>query len=210
MKKVVPPLFDPQLIKTFLHQILQGLSFCHNRAIMHRDLKPENVLIKLLGTGGRPQAKLADFGLARSICVSTTKRQYTKEVATIWYRCPEVLLGEASYGYGVDVWSVGCIFAELVNRKPLFPGRTEIDMLFKIFEVLGSPTAHDWSYYNSLPEYSSLFPKWRPLDLRTIVPNLCETGCHLLGQMLAMVPVKRISAAEALQHPYFADLKPHN
>lgn len=212
IKQVLSPTtFDPQLVKMFLHQILEGLVFCHNRAIVHRDLKPENVLIKVLsGLGGAtPIAKLADFGLARGLH-SMTKRQYTKEVVTIWYRCPEVLLGEASYGYGIDVWSVGCIFVELVNRKPLFPGNTEIDMLFKIFKVMGSPEAYtnnnDWSYFHSLPEYSSIFPKWSPLDLRAVVPNLCETGCHLLGQLLSMVPAKRISAAEALKHPYFADL----
>lgn len=101
-------------------------------------------------------------------------------MVTLWYRAPEILLGSRHYSTPVDVWSVGCIFAEMVNQRPLFPGDSEIDELFKIFRVLGTPSEETWPGVTSLPDFKSAFPKWPPKDLKTVVPNLGSAGLDLL------------------------------
>ena len=110
----------------------KGVAYCHSIGIMHRDLKPQNILISNNG-----DIKVADFGLARSFNYSITKQKYTKEIVTLWYRAPELLLGEKEYGTAVDMWSIGCIFAELITRKPFFMGDSQIDQIFKIFQYSG-------------------------------------------------------------------------
>jgi serine/threonine protein kinase len=114
------------VFQSYLYQILKGIAYCHSHRILHRDLKLANLLIDRKGV-----LKLADFGLARAFGVPI--RTYTHEVVTLWYRAPEILLGQARYSTPVDMWSVGCIFAELVTKRPLFPGDCEIDELFRIF-----------------------------------------------------------------------------
>jgi serine/threonine protein kinase len=109
-----------------MYQLLKGMDFCHARGIMHRDLKPQNLLVDKRGI-----LKLADFGLARAFMIPV--RQYTHEVVTLWYRAPEILLGQKTYAPAVDMWSIGTIFAEMVNQHPLWPGISEIDELFRIF-----------------------------------------------------------------------------
>lgn len=116
----------PAVIKKFMTQLCEGIRYCHSHRVLHRDLKPQNLLIDKDGN-----LKLADFGLARAFGVPL--RTYTHEVVTLWYRAPEILLGGRQYSTGVDMWSVGCIFAEMCTRKPLFPGDSEIDEIFKIF-----------------------------------------------------------------------------
>ncbi|CAF5060750.1 unnamed protein product, partial [Rotaria sp. Silwood1] len=117
---------DIALIRSYMYQIIDALLFCHCRRIIHRDLKPQNLLVDTKGI-----IKLADFGLARAFSVPL--RIYTHEVVTLWYRAPEVLLGASRYSCPVDVWSVGCIFAEMYTKRPLFQGDSEIDQLFRIF-----------------------------------------------------------------------------
>ncbi|CAD5196558.1 unnamed protein product [Musa acuminata subsp. malaccensis] len=191
---------DPRLVKTYLHQILRGIAYCHSHRILHRDLKPQNLLIDR-----RTNAlKLADFGLARAFGIPV--RTFTHEVVTLWYRAPEILLGSRHYSTPVDVWSIGCIFAEMVNRRPLFPGDSEIDELFKIFRVLGTPNEDTWPGVTSLPDFKSAFPKWLSKDLVTVVPNLTAAGVDLLSKMLCLDPSKRITARQALEHEYFKDL----
>uniref|UniRef100_A0A1D1Z522 Cell division control protein 2 n=1 Tax=Anthurium amnicola TaxID=1678845 RepID=A0A1D1Z522_9ARAE len=166
---------SPQLIKTFLYQILRGIAYCHSHRVLHRDLKPQNLLIDR-----RTNAlKLADFGLARAFGIPV--RTFTHEVVTLWYRAPEILLGSRHYSTPVDVWSVGCIFAEMVNQRPLFPGDSEIDELFKIFRVLGTPNEGTWPGVTSLPDFKAAFPKWPPKDLATVVPTLEPAGVDLLS-----------------------------
>jgi cyclin-dependent kinase len=114
------------VVRKFMMQLCEGIKYCHSRRVLHRDLKPQNLLIDKEGN-----LKLADFGLARAFGVPL--RTYTHEVVTLWYRAPEILLGGRQYSTGVDMWSVGCIFAEMCTRKPLFPGDSEIDEIFKIF-----------------------------------------------------------------------------
>jgi cyclin-dependent kinase 1 len=118
----------PNLIKSYMSQFLKGLEFCHTRGVMHRDLKPQNLLVSRSG-----QLKIADFGLARAFCPPI--RPLTHEVVTLWYRPPEILLGSQTYAPPMDAWAVGTILVEMVSKRPLFPGDSEIDELYKIFQV---------------------------------------------------------------------------
>uniref|UniRef100_A0A453N3D9 Protein kinase domain-containing protein n=1 Tax=Aegilops tauschii subsp. strangulata TaxID=200361 RepID=A0A453N3D9_AEGTS len=147
------------IVKSFLYQILRGIAYCHSHRVLHRDLKPQNLLIDRRTNS----LKLADFGLARAFGIPV--RTFTHEVVTLWYRAPEILLGARQYSTPVDVWSVGCIFAEMVNQKPLFPGDSEIDELFKIFRIMGTPNEETWPGVSSLPDYKSAFPKWPSVEL---------------------------------------------
>jgi serine/threonine protein kinase len=189
------------LVKSYLYQLVRGIAFCHSHRVLHRDLKPQNLLIDRKGN-----LKLADFGLARAFGVPI--RTYTHEVVTLWYRAPEILLGGRQYSTPVDVWSIGCIFAELVTRQPLFPGDSEIDELFKIFRQLGTPTEETWPGVTAYRDYKPTFPQWSSKPLNTVpgLERLEESGLDLLMKMLIYEPSKRISARDALRHPYFDDL----
>eukprot|EP01018_Ginkgo_biloba_P020448 Gb_39785 [translate_table: standard] len=167
-------------IVTFLYQILRGIAYCHSHRVLHRDLKPQNLLIDRQSNA----LKLADFGLARAFGIPV--RTFTHEVVTLWYRAPEILLGSRHYSTPVDVWSVGCIFAEMVNQRPLFPGDSEIDELFKIFRVLGTPNEETWPGVTSLPDFKSAFPKWpakvAPLEVFQKVTFLLRQAPTSLGE----------------------------
>ncbi|KAF2072940.1 hypothetical protein CYY_005733 [Polysphondylium violaceum] len=190
---------SPQLIKSYMYQLLKGLAHSHSHRILHRDLKPQNLLIDRLGS-----LKLADFGLARAISIPV--RVYTHEIVTLWYRAPEVLLGSKTYSVPVDMWSVGCIFGEMLAKKPLFSGDCEIDQIFRIFRVLGTPNESIWPGFSKLPEFVSTFPEWPGQPLAKVFPNCENSALDLISQMLQYEPSKRISAKAALNHPYFHDL----
>lgn len=187
------------LVKSYLNQLLQGIAYCHSHRVLHRDLKPQNLLIDTDGN-----IKLADFGLARAFGVPV--RTYTHEVVTLWYRAPEILLGSRFYSTPVDVWSIGCIFAEMITKRALFPGDSEIDQLFRIFRTLGTPDDTLWPGVSQLPDYKASFPKWPAQETREIVPSLDKDGHDLLAKMLTYEPSRRISAKAALNHPYFQDV----
>jgi len=187
------------LIKSYLYQLLKGICFCHQHRVLHRDLKPQNLLIDRKGN-----LKIGDFGLARAVGIPL--RTYTHEVVTLWYRAPEILLGGRQYSTPVDVWSIGCIFAEMVTCSPLFPGDSEIDQLFKIFRCLGTPTEETWPGVSNFKDFKPTFPQWIGNNLAKQVPGIEPLGLDLLKRMLAYEPSKRISAREALQHEYFKDL----
>ncbi|EPS96765.1 hypothetical protein FOMPIDRAFT_1025270 [Fomitopsis schrenkii] len=198
--KVGSPI-TPDMVKKFTYQLNAGLLYCHSHRILHRDLKPQNLLIDKYDN-----LKLADFGLARAFGIPM--RTYTHEVVTLWYRAPEVLLGSRHYSTAIDMWSVGCIFAEMVMRgHPLFPGDSEIDQIFKIFRVLGTPSEDNWPGVSQLPDYKPTFPHWSAQDLGDHVPVLDEDGLDLLRAMLTYDTTKRISAKRARTHPYFDGLK---
>lgn len=176
------------LVKSYLYQICQGTCYCHQRRVLHRDLKPQNLLIDSNGA-----IKLADFGLARAIGIPV--RVYTHEVVTLWYRAPEVLLGSQRYSMAVDIWSIGCIFAEMAMKKPIFHGDSEIDQLFRIFRVLSTPTDQNWKGVSELPDYKVTFPKWRDNKLNAQVSEYLDTdGQDLLEKMFIYDPAKRVSA----------------
>jgi serine/threonine protein kinase len=187
---------DPKLVKSLMHQLCSGLSYCHSRGIMHRDLKPANLLVSKSGV-----LKIADFGLGRSF--TPPIRVLTHEVVTLWYRAPEILLGSQAYSPSVDVWGVGCIFAELVMKSPLFPGTSEVDELRMIFSLLGTPNDDVWPDVTKLPEWKSDFPAWPRRSLHNKVHGLDEHGIDLLQSFLAYSPVHRISAKKALERSYF-------
>ncbi|XP_075697267.1 cyclin-dependent kinase 1 isoform X2 [Rhinoderma darwinii] len=194
---------DTMLVKSYVYQILQGITFCHSKRVLHRDLKPQNLLIDSKGV-----IKLADFGLARAFGIPV--RVYTHEVVTLWYRAPEVLLGTVRYSTPVDVWSIGTIFAEIATKKPLFHGDSEIDQLFRIFRALGTPSNEVWPEVESLQNYKNTFPKWKGGKLASNVKNIDKDGLDLISKMLIYDPIKRISAKCALLHPYFDDLDKSN
>uniref|UniRef100_A0A914D0K7 cyclin-dependent kinase n=1 Tax=Acrobeloides nanus TaxID=290746 RepID=A0A914D0K7_9BILA len=176
-----------------------ALAYCHTHRIIHRDLKPQNLLVTNNGI-----IKLADFGLARTFSIPS--RCYTHEVVTLWYRAPEVLLGARFYSTAIDIWSLACIFAELVRGKPLFTGDSEIDQLFKIFRILGTPTSDSWPGVEKLPDYKASFPKWKTVNLRSQVVGMNEDGLDLLKEMLVYTPMSRITAKNALSHRYLRDV----
>jgi len=186
-------------IKSYLYQLLNGLAYCHSRRVIHRDLKPQNLLIDKAGT-----IKLADFGLARAFGVPI--KTLTHEVETLWYRAPEILLGQKEYALPVDIWSVGCIFAEMVEKKPLFMGDSEIDQIFKIFMFHGTPTNTHWPGVTSLPDFKTTFPKFKGVQPENYFQNFDKVGLDLLMQMICLDPAKRISAKQGLKHPYFDGL----
>jgi len=135
-----------------MYQLLVGIDYCHRRRIIHRDLKPQNLLINSKGV-----LKIADFGLAREYRFPIPV--YTHEIVTLWYRPPCILLGSPKYTTAVDIWSAGTILAEMICKRPLFPGDSEIDQLFCIFRILGTPKRGDWPAMAEYPDYSTKFPK---------------------------------------------------
>jgi len=193
------------ILKSFLYQLLTGVAYCHHHRVLHRDLKPPNLLINREG-----QLKLADFGLARAFGIPV--RSYTHEVVTLWYRAPDVLMGSRKYSTPVDIWSVGCIFAEMANGRPLVAGTSESDQLDRIFRLLGTPTLQEYPGIVDLPEYSTDIPPYpKPRGgLASLVPTLDETGVDLLSKMLQYDPARRITAQAALEHPFFYDMTRRN
>ncbi|XP_065321484.1 cyclin-dependent kinase 5-like isoform X2 [Gordionus sp. m RMFG-2023] len=190
-------MIDPNIVRSFLRQLLCGLSYCHSHHVLHRDLKPQNLLINKNG-----ELKLADFGLARAFGIPV--RCYSSEVVTLWYRPPDVLFGAKIYSTSIDMWSSGCIFAEMANAgKPLFPGSDVEDELRRIFKLLGTPTESEWPEMINLPDYKH-FPNYQPIaNLSYVIPNLSPKGIYLLKKFLVCNPLKRISAEQALKHGYF-------
>ncbi|PYH99984.1 negative regulator of the PHO system [Aspergillus ellipticus CBS 707.79] len=190
---------DTATMKSFTRQLLRGIGFCHENGILHRDLKPQNLLLDQNG-----RLKLADFGLARAFGIPIST--FSNEVVTLWYRAPDVLLGSQTYNTNIDIWSIGCIMAEMCTGWPLFAGTTNEDQLLKIFKVMGTPTELTWPGVSQLPQYRADFPVCPPQRLQHIIPSIDPLGADLLGRMLQLCPDMRISAADALQHPWFQDL----
>nr|CCC91784.1 putative CDC2-related protein kinase [Trypanosoma congolense IL3000] len=193
--------FVGEKLQRIMFQLLLGLHECHSRRFVHRDIKPSNILIDRRESA----VKLADFGLGRVFRVPL--QTYTTEVMTLWYRAPEVLLGDKRYLPAVDIWSMGCVFAELARRKSLFAGDTAINQLFSIFQLLGTPTEATWRGVTSLPHHNVDFPRWAAQSLATAVPTLDDAGVDLLGKMLCYNPRERITAFEALHHTYFDEIR---
>jgi cyclin-dependent kinase 2 len=196
MKTLTGPLNSDQ-VRSFSRQLFEGIIHCHNRRIIHRDLKPQNLLID-------PNSgilKIADFGLARAFSVPI--RTLTHEIETLWYRAPEVLLGQKEYSLGVDIWAIGCIFAELHERKPLFMGDSEIDQIFKIFQFHGTPNEKTWPGVSHIPDFKPSFPRFKAVNPYESFKNMKPDAIDLLLKLISLDPAKRISAVEALKHPYF-------
>lgn len=189
----------PLTIKSFMYQLLKGIDFCHQNRVLHRDLKPQNLLINSKGS-----LKLGDFGLARAFGIPVNT--FSNEVVTLWYRAPDVLLGSRTYNTSIDIWSAGCIMAEMYTGRPLFPGTTNEDQIVRIFRIMGTPTERTWPGITQFPEYKPNFQMYATQDLRQILPQIDPDGIDLLQRMLQLRPEFRISAHDALKHRWFNDL----
>ncbi|KAK1721745.1 kinase-like domain-containing protein [Colletotrichum lupini] len=205
LKSILEDMPEPFLlseVKTLLRQLTAGVAYLHDNWILHRDLKTSNLLLN-----NRGQLKIADFGMARYVGDPAPK--LTQLVVTLWYRSPELLLGAKAYGKAVDMWSVGCIFGELLTREPLLQGTNEVDQVTKIFELCGVPTQEKWPSFRSLPNARSLrFPKTPNVTgsmIRTKFTTLTNAGCKLLNDLLSLNPDSRPSAKEMLEHKYFRE-----
>lgn len=209
--------FTQAEVKCLLRQLLAGISHLHTHWVVHRDIKPSNLLMDNAG-----RLCICDFGMARHY--GEPLKAYTQPVVTLWYRAPELLLGQRVYGPPVDVFSVGCIFAELLTRKPLFrtEGGSDAEMLGLIFNLLGTPTSESWPGLTALPgapAVAKMKPR-PPQSLRSALgmvggggsfggtTSVSDAGLELLRGMLALDPAQRISAADALGHRWFAESPP--
>ncbi|TIA87852.1 hypothetical protein E3P99_02907 [Wallemia hederae] len=203
LKTLMHTMPEPFLIsevKTLLRQLLAATQHAHSNWILHRDLKASNLLMN-----NRGQIKVADFGMARRY--ADPVEDMTQLVVTLWYRAPEILLGEKRYTTAVDVWSIGCIFAELITAQPLFGGRSELEQIKLIFTTLGQPSEDVWKGFNQLPHAKSINTSQFPLysSLRHHFKILSDKGIDLMSRLLAYDPKKRISCEEALEHPFFSE-----
>lgn len=188
----------------FLYQILRALKYIHSAHVLHRDLKPSNLLLN-----GNCDLKVCDFGLARVAHPEENHAGFlTEYVATRWYRAPEIMLSWKEYTKSIDVWSVGCIFAELLGRKPLFPGKDYIHQLALITDVIGTPEETDIECIESekARRYIRSLPFKPKIPPARIYPNANPLALELLQKMIVFHPGKRITVEEALAHPYLASL----
>eukprot|EP00002_Diphylleia_rotans_P025553 TRINITY_DN5052_c0_g1_i4.p1 TRINITY_DN5052_c0_g1~~TRINITY_DN5052_c0_g1_i4.p1 ORF type:complete len:378 (-),score=61.92 TRINITY_DN5052_c0_g1_i4:359-1492(-) len=192
-----------------IYQCLRALKFMHTGDLLHRDMKPSNLLLN-----AECHVKIADFGLARSIAglenPSGASPVLTDYVATRWYRAPEILMGSTKYTRGVDMWSVGCILGELLGGKPMFPGTSTLNQLDKVIEVTGRPTPDDIESIKSPFAVSMLdsLPPSKPKSISSMFPNASPEACDLLKKLLVFNPSKRLTAEQAINHPYVAQF--HN
>jgi len=188
-------------VQYFLYQILRGLKYLHSANILHRDLKPGNLLVN-----ANCDLKICDLGLARMMDPADVLRDMTEYVVTRWYRPPELLLSSTAYTKSIDMWSVGCILAELMARKPLFPGKNHVDQLNLITSIVGTPLPEELLIVTN--EQALKFMKSMPfkprVNLGTRIADASPVGIALLDQMLQFDPRKRISVQTALEHPYLA------
>ncbi|KAH7883735.1 Pkinase-domain-containing protein [Phlebopus sp. FC_14] len=198
---LMPSPFLQSEIKTLVLQLLSAVAHCHSNWILHRDLKTSNLLMNNRGT-----IKVADFGLARRYGDPVGVGGLTQLVVTLWYRAPEILLGATKYSTAIDMWSVGCIFAELFLKEPLFQAKGEIELLSMIFKLLGPPTSSSWPDYSSLPLAKTIaLPSPHGPQFRQRFHYMTTSGIDLLMSLLTYNPEQRISAEEALRHPYFSE-----
>lgn len=201
--------FAQSEVKNMMHELLSAMAHVHNAWYLHRDLKTNNILVHKSG-----RIALCDFGLARKY--EMPPKNMTQMVVTLWYRSPELLFGEAKYGAEIDMWSIGCIFGELLVKDAILQGQGELDQIQKIFALLGTPTDESWPEFSSLPSAGTF--KWKSRDgnelgrkfqinafSSTGQTYLDPNGFDLLKKLLTLNPCKRITAVDALKHAYFTE-----
>jgi cyclin-dependent kinase 7 len=188
-------------IKAYMQMLLSGIQHCHERWVLHRDIKPGNILL----SSKDGSLKLADFGLGR--LYGSPSLLLTDLVVTLWYRPPELVFGSRKYSPAVDIWSLGCIFAELLLRAPIFYANTEIELLRKIFGLLGTPSEETWAGVTALPYYLEFRPQ-KAYGLGNLLTAADADAIDLISKMLTLNPAARITAKEALEHRYFKS-EPH-
>ncbi|XP_012601917.1 MAPK/MAK/MRK overlapping kinase isoform X3 [Microcebus murinus] len=183
-------------IRYYMYQLCKSLDHMHRNGIFHRDVKPENILIK------QDVLKLGDFGSCRSVY---SKQPYTEYISTRWYRAPECLLTDGFYTYKMDLWSAGCVFYEIASLQPLFPGANELDQISKIHDVIGTPAQKTLTKFKQSRAMSFDFPFKKGSGIPLLTTNLSPQCLSLLHSMVAYDPDERITARQALQHPYFQE-----
>uniref|UniRef100_H0XHE5 MAPK/MAK/MRK overlapping kinase n=1 Tax=Otolemur garnettii TaxID=30611 RepID=H0XHE5_OTOGA len=183
-------------IMYYMYQLCKSLDHMHRNGIFHRDVKPENILIK------QDVLKLGDFGSCRSVY---SKQPYTEYISTRWYRAPECLLTDGFYTYKMDLWSAGCVFYEIASLRPLFPGANELDQISKIHDVIGTPAQKTLIKFKQSRAMSFDFPFKKGSGIPLLTTNLSQQCLSLLHAMVAYDPDERITAHQALQHPYFKE-----
>ncbi|KDP30954.1 hypothetical protein JCGZ_11330 [Jatropha curcas] len=207
LMQVMKQPFSTSEVKCLMLQLLEGVKYLHDNWVLHRDLKTSNLLLNNQG-----ELKICDFGMSRRY--GSPLKPYTSLVVTLWYRAPELLLGAKQYSTAIDMWSVGCIMAELLGKDPSFKGKSEIDQLAKIFRVLGTPSEASWPGFSKLPgskanfvkQPHNLLRKKFPATSFTGSPVLSDLGFDLLNKLLSYDPEKRITADAALNHPWFSEV----
>ncbi|KAF7151193.1 hypothetical protein RHSIM_Rhsim02G0086000 [Rhododendron simsii] len=183
----------------FLYQILRGLKYIHSANVLHRDLKPSNLLLN-----ANCDLKICDFGLAR---VTSETDFMTEYVVTRWYRAPELLLNSSDYTAAIDVWSVGCVFMELMDRKPLFPGRDHVHQLRLLMELIGTPSETEVEFLNeNAKRYLRQLQPYRRQSFTEKFPQVNPAAIDLIEKMLTFDPRQRITVEDALAHPYLTSL----
>ncbi|KAI9326423.1 kinase-like domain-containing protein [Zopfochytrium polystomum] len=197
--------FTPAQIKSFMKQLLEGTHYLHLNSILHRDMKTANILVDARGT-----LKIADFGLARALLKSKKDVKYTNCVVTRWYRPPELLMGETIYGPAIDMWGVGCVFGEILKRRPILMGNSDLDQLEKIFELCGTPTQQSWPNWDKLPDMKAIagFERQHHRSIKQKFHQLGGNQRHmgaveLLEKLLVCDPAQRMTAQNALTSVYF-------
>lgn len=188
--------FPESRVKNWCYQIFQGLAYIHKHGYFHRDMKPENLLVS------KENIKIADFGLAREI---RSRPPYTDYVSTRWYRAPEVLLRSQVYSAPIDLFAMGAIIAEMYTLRPLFPGSSEADEIYKICSVMGTPTPQTWQEGLKLANAMNFrFPQFSPTPLNKIITNASPEAIDMITALCSWDPAKRPTAVQCLQHPYFS------
>merc|ERR1712154_724056 len=197
--------FSISEIKCIVIQLLSAIKYAHRHFVIHRDIKLSNILLNSNGC-----ITLCDWGLARLF--SDPLKEHTAKVVTLWYRAPELLFGAIHYHTAIDLWAIGCIVAELLRGKPLLPGNSELHQIQLIFTLLGTPNHHIWPNHKSLPKYNEITKdidhskyKWNQID--SMFAGYGGLNClDLIKQLLAYDPSKRITAENAIKHPFFKEM----
>jgi mitogen-activated protein kinase 1/3 len=205
------PLSDSHF-QYFIYQLVVGINYLHSANVIHRDLKPQNILVNK-----DCQIKICDFGLGRGLPEEGEEggddpSNLTEYVTTRWYRAPEVILCPSKYSKAMDIWSIGCIFAELMARCPLFRGENYLDQIKKINDILGSPSENDMSYISDpqARKFITDLPKTNKIPFNQIFPKANPLAIDLLEKMLCFNPKFRINIEECLNHPYFKEIRDKN